>query len=178
MKAMATSSSFTALRLAGAVCATVIIADQLSKWAALEHLLSPPRAIEVTPFLNLVIGFNTGVSFGLLGNDAAYGPWLLSAIAMAIVAVLTVWAARSRDRREIVGFGAIMGGALGNVVDRVRQGAVTDFLDLHAFGWHWPTFNVADVGICAGVGLLLVSGVRQGNAASGDRQDAARQVSK
>lgn len=152
----ATSGSLT---LAGAIGVMVLVVDQLTKWFALEHLLAPPRLIEVTPFLNLVLGFNTGVSFGLLENDSAYGPWLLSGAALLVVAVLVVWAARSDSRAEAASFGAIAGGALGNVVDRLRQGAVTDFIDLHAFGWHWPTFNVADIGITGGVGLLLLSGL-------------------
>ncbi|MBK4721537.1 signal peptidase II [Azospirillum sp. YIM DDC1] len=147
------------LKLAGAVGAMVLVLDQLTKWAALEQLLAPPRLIEVTPFLNLVLGFNTGVSFGLLENDSAYGPWLLSGAALLVVAVLVVWAARSDSRTEAASFGAIAGGAVGNVVDRLRQSAVTDFIDLHAFGWHWPTFNVADIGITGGVGLLLISGL-------------------
>ncbi|OYD84973.1 signal peptidase II [Azospirillum brasilense] len=147
------------LRLAGAIGAAILVVDQLTKWVALEQLLEPPRLIEVTPFLNFVLGFNTGVSFGLLENDSAHGPWLLSGAALLVVAVLVVWAARSDSRAEAASFGAIAGGAVGNVIDRLRQGAVTDFIDLHAFGWHWPTFNVADIGITGGVGLLLLSGL-------------------
>ncbi|NUB14632.1 signal peptidase II [Azospirillum brasilense] len=149
----------TGLRLAGVIGAIILVLDQLTKWAALEHLLEPPRLIEAAPFLNLVLGFNTGVSFGLLENDSVYGPWLLSGAALLVVAVLVVWAARSDNRAEAASFGAIAGGAVGNVVDRLRQGAVTDFIDLHAFGWHWPTFNIADIGITGGVGLLLISGL-------------------
>lgn len=147
------------LKLAGTIGAVILVLDQLTKWVALEQLLDPPRLIEVTPFLNVVLGFNTGVSFGLLENDSVYGPWLLSGAALLVVAVLVVWAARSDSRAEAASFGAIAGGAVGNIVDRLRQGAVTDFIDLHAFGWHWPTFNVADIGITGGVGLLLLSGL-------------------
>ncbi|MFC5353650.1 signal peptidase II [Azospirillum himalayense] len=161
------------LKLAGTIGAVVLILDQLTKWVALEHLLEPPRLIEVTPFLNVVLGFNTGVSFGLLENDSVYGPWLLSGAALLVAAVLVVWAARSDSRAEAASFGAIAGGAVGNVVDRLRQGAVTDFIDLHAFGWHWPTFNVADIGITGGVGLLLLSGLWP-RKASGDDASAGR----
>lgn len=147
------------LKLAGTIGAVILVLDQLTKWVALDQLLDPPRLIEVTPFLNFVLGFNTGVSFGLLENDTSYGPWLLSGAALLVVAVLVVWAARSDSRAEAASFGAIAGGAVGNVADRLRQGAVTDFIDLHAFGWHWPTFNVADIGITGGVGLLLLSGL-------------------
>lgn len=175
---MSIPSASAGLKLASAIGALVLIADQLSKWAALEHLLNPPRVVEATPFLNFVLGFNTGVSFGLFGNDSPYGPWLLSVIALIIVALLIVWAVRSRSRAEVIAYGAIAGGALGNVVDRVRQGAVTDFLDLHAFGWHWPTFNIADVGITGGVGLLILAGLRQGNGAqmTSDTEPASKQM--
>ncbi|MFC5314797.1 signal peptidase II [Azospirillum rugosum] len=129
--------------------------DQASKWAILEHVMNPPRLIEVTPFFNLTLGFNRGVSFGLLGDGTA-GPWLLSGLALAIVIGLAMWARRTDSRIEAGAIGAIMGGGIGNVIDRVRQGAVTDFLDLHAFGWHWPAFNLADVAIVCGVGVLLM----------------------
>ncbi|KAA0577775.1 signal peptidase II [Azospirillum sp. B21] len=148
----------------------VMILDQASKWLMLTHILNPPEIIPITSFLNLRLGFNPGVSFGFLGGGMA-GPWLLSGLAMAIVAGLSVWAARTDSRTEAVAIGAIIGGAIGNVIDRVRQGAVTDFLDLHAFGWHWPTFNMADIGITGGVGLLLLHGVRQGRRAAAIDQD-------
>lgn len=153
----AASRGWPGLRLALAVGLLTMVADQASKWAVLEHVMTPPRLIEVTPFFNLTLGFNRGVSFGFLGDGAA-GPWLLSALAVAIIVALALWAWRSASRAEAAALGAIIGGAVGNVIDRVRQGAVTDFLDLHAFGWHWPTFNLADVGISGGVGLLLVHG--------------------
>ncbi|WP_114857343.1 signal peptidase II [Azospirillum brasilense] len=166
--ALSAGSRSTGLKLAGTVGAAVLILDQLTKWVALKHLLDPPRLIEVAPFLNFVLGFNTGVSFGLLENDSVYGPWLLSGAALLVVAILVVWAARSDSRAEAASFGAIAGGAVGNVVDRLRQGAVTDFIDLHAFGWHWPTFNVADIGITGGVGLMLISGLWPRKASGGD----------
>lgn len=129
--------------------------DQASKWAILEHVMIPPRIIEVAPFFNLSLGFNRGVSFGMFG-DGTVGPWLLSGLALAIVAFLLRWAARSTSRTEATALGAIVGGALGNVIDRVRQGAVTDFLDFHALGWHWPAFNLADAAIFCGVATLLL----------------------
>ncbi|WP_431854735.1 signal peptidase II [Azospirillum sp.] len=148
-------------RLALAVALVAVAADQITKWVILEHVMTPPRLIEVTPFFNLTLGFNSGVSFGFLGGGAA-NPWLLSGLALAIAVALGAWARRTDSRSEAAAFGAIMGGAVGNVIDRMRLGAVTDFLDLHAFGWHWPAFNVADVGISGGVVLLLLHGWRQG----------------
>ncbi|WP_051341043.1 signal peptidase II [Azospirillum halopraeferens] len=155
------STGWPGLRPAAAVALLTVIADQSSKWVILAHVMDPPRVVDVTPFFNLTLGFNRGVSFGLLGDGAA-GPWLLSSLALAIVALLGVWASRTTSRAESGALGAVIGGAVGNVVDRVRQGAVTDFLDLHAFGWHWPTFNVADIGITGGVAMLLLHGWRHG----------------
>lgn len=132
-----------------------LAADQGSKWAILTLVMDPPRVIEVMPFFNLTLGFNRGITFGLLGGGST-GPWPLTAAALVAIAGLAVWAWRARCRIEAAAIGAVVGGAIGNVADRVRQGAVTDFLDLHAFGWHWPTFNVADVAIVCGVGTLLL----------------------
>lgn len=149
------------LPLAVAVSLIAVAADQISKWLILEWVMSPPRLIEITPFFNLTLGFNRGVSFGLLGNGAV-GPWLLSGLAVAVVIGLLLWARRTTSRAEATALGAIIGGALGNVIDRVRQGAVTDFLDFHALGWHWPTFNVADVAIFCGTALLVVRSMVHG----------------
>lgn len=170
----AASNGRSGLGLALALALAVAVADQVSKWVVLEHVMNPPRLIEVTPFFNLTLGFNRGVSFGFMG-DGAVGPWLLSGLAVVICVALALWARRTDSRTEAAALGAIIGGAVGNVVDRVRQGAVTDFLDLHVFGWHWPTFNVADVGITGGVGLLLLHGWLQGrrSPAAGETQEIA-----
>jgi signal peptidase II len=142
------------------VAALVLAADQATKWWALSAL-GPPAggAVEVTPFFNLVLVWNRGVSFGMLGGLAEYGPWLLSGIALAIVVFLLTWLRRASDPLVAGALGLVIGGALGNVVDRVRFGAVVDFLDFHYAGWHWPAFNVADSAICVGAGLLLLSGL-------------------
>ncbi|MFC5312735.1 signal peptidase II [Azospirillum rugosum] len=166
------STRRSGLRLALVVALLTAVADQISKWVILDHVMDPPRLVEVAPFFNLTLGFNRGVSFGFLGDGAA-GPSLLSGLAVAIVIALGVWASRTNSRAEAGALGAVIGGAIGNVADRIRQGAVTDFLDLHAFGWHWPTFNVADIGITGGVGLLLLHGWLQGRrtpAAKGPQQ--------
>ncbi|HEY0834216.1 MAG TPA: signal peptidase II [Azospirillum sp.] len=169
------SNGWSGLRLALVVTLVTAVADQATKWVILEHVMDPPRLVEVTPFLNLTLGFNRGVSFGFLGGGAA-GPWLLSGLALAIVFALALWARRTDSRSEAAALGTVIGGAIGNVADRIRQGAVTDFLDLHAFGWHWPTFNVADIGITGGVGLLLVHGWMQGRRtpAAGETRGIAR----
>jgi len=146
-----------------AVAAVVVVLDQLSKWWVLEHVMQPPRVVEVTSFFNLVLAWNPGVSFGMFGNDAAIMPYVLSAVALGIVVVLLVWL-RGADRALVgLAIGMIVGGAIGNVIDRLRFGAVADFLDFHAFGFHFWAFNVADTGISVGVALLILDGLLAGN---------------
>ncbi|WP_439578075.1 signal peptidase II [Elioraea sp.] len=144
------------LRLGLALAAVVLILDQATKWWILEVVRLPELGqIVVTPFMNLTMVWNRGVTFGLLAGDAWWHPWALAAIALAVVAALTVWLARAPDRWTALAIGLVLGGAIGNVIDRVRFGAVVDFVDLHAFGWHWYVFNVADSAIVTGVILLL-----------------------
>ena len=138
------------------IAGLVIILDQLSKWAILMLLEDP---IAVTPFLNLVVVWNRGVSFGMFDTAGALGPWLLSGLALAVVAALVFWLGRIEHSLAGAALGLIIGGALGNVIDRVRFGAVVDFLDFHAYGYHWPAFNVADSAICVGAALLLLDGL-------------------
>ncbi|MCC7017439.1 MAG: signal peptidase II [Rhodospirillales bacterium] len=135
--------------------AAVVAVDQLSKWWILERVMQPPRVIPVAPFFNLVMGWNRGVSFGLFNWDSAASAWVFSALALAIVALLLVWMARDNRASSAAALGIVIGGALGNVVDRVRFGAVADFLDFHAFGYHWPAFNAADAAISLGALTLL-----------------------
>ena len=144
------------LRLGLVIAGTVVVLDQLTKWAILTWL---DRAIALTPFFNLVVVWNRGVSFGMLDSDGALAPWLLSGLALAVVAALLLWLRRVEHPLPGAGLGLIIGGAVGNVIDRVRFGAVIDFLDVHALGWHWPAFNVADSAICIGAALLLVDGL-------------------
>ena len=144
-----------------ATAALAFALDQATKWWVLAHLMDPPRVIPITPFFNLVLGWNRGVSFGLLSADHPATPWLLSSIALAVVVGLVVWTTRDRRPGMAASVGFIVGGALGNVVDRLRHGAVTDFLDFHVAGYHWPAFNLADTAIFVGVALLLLVGGRR-----------------
>ncbi|MEX2450496.1 MAG: signal peptidase II [Rhodospirillales bacterium] len=137
------------------VAAVVLALDQLSKWWIVAEVMQPPRVIPVTPFFNLVLGWNRGISFGLFHGDSAFNVWGLPALALAIVAVLLVWLWRSGGVLVPLAIGLIVGGALGNVIDRIRHGAVADFLDFHVAGYHWPAFNVADTGITVGAVLLI-----------------------
>jgi len=144
------------LRLGLFIAVVVLVVDQVSKWWIVEVVMRPPRIIEVTPFFNLVMGWNRGVSFGFFSDAPEWTAWLLPLVALVIVGVLLVWLARS-DRRLIgVAIGLIVGGAVGNLVDRARYGAVADFLDVHAWGYHWPAFNAADSAITVGAVALVL----------------------
>lgn len=126
--------------------------DQATKWWILEVVMVPPTVIPLTGFFNLVLGRNSGMTFGLF---AGAPPWLLTAFTSIVVIGLLFWMAREKSGLAVTALGLVVGGALGNIVDRLNHGAVTDFLDFHLAGYHWPAFNFADVGIVAGVGLLL-----------------------
>lgn len=141
----------------GLTAATLLlIVDQISKWIILTQAMSPPRVIEVTGFFNLVLAWNRGVSFSLFASDAAFMPYILSAIALLVTVGLFFWLRRQQNRLAALAIGLVMGGAVGNVIDRLRFGAVVDFLDFHLSGYHWPAFNLADSGITIGVILLLL----------------------
>lgn len=132
----------------------VLLLDQASKWLMLS-VMSPPRTIEVTGFFNLVLAWNTGVSFSAFSGSGDAGRWILVSVAIAITVFLLVWMGRSERRLLIAGFAVIVGGALGNVIDRLIHGAVVDFLDFHLAGWHWPAFNLADTAITLGVVAII-----------------------
>lgn len=147
------------IRLATIALAIVVAGiDQLTKaWA--KTLAAP---VEIAPFLSLDLSFNRGVTFGLLSADGETGRWLLVALTGAIAAAVLVAAWRTRRMPLALALGAVAGGALGNIIDRVRQGAVTDFIDLHLGDWRWPTFNLADAAIVCGVATLLWLSARTG----------------
>ena len=143
------------LRLGLPVAAAVIAADQVSKWAVRGALWDPQRRIEVTSFFNLVPVQNKGISFGLFQSEGA-AMWLIVGLALAISAGLGVWLHRTRERWPACALGLVIGGAIGNVIDRLRLGWVIDFLDFHGGGYHWPAFNLADSAISVGVVMLVV----------------------
>ena len=136
--------------------AAAVVADQLTKTAALS-LLSQGTAVPVLPGFNLSLGFNTGASFGMMGGFMAGKPLLMAALTGALTFAFAVMAFRAQNALERAGFALVVGGALGNIIDRLRQGAVTDFLDFYWRDWHWPTFNVADIAISSGAVLILVA---------------------
>jgi signal peptidase II len=146
----------------GLVVAT-LIADQLSKQLLLSYLLKAGAIVPVIDgFFRLVVVWNRGVSFGLLGGDKALPPWALSGVAIAVCIGLFIWLRRTDRPMNGWGIGLVMGGAIGNVIDRARWGAVFDFADFHIGLWHWPAFNIADAAIVVGVGLMLLDSLLSG----------------
>ena len=141
------------------VALLVGIADQLSKWVILLYFMQPPRQIVVTPFFNLVLVYNTGISFGMFTGDGEAKRWILIVMALVIVLALLFVYAGSRSRLVAVGVGLVVGGALSNVIDRFNHPGVVDFLDFHFATWHWPAFNVADASIVVGAALLAYDGL-------------------
>ena len=137
------------------LAALVAALDQLSKWIIVAHVMNPPVQIEVTSFFNLVLAHNRGVSFGMFAAGSELGKWILVGLALMISGFLVRWLFQSSSPFSIIALGLILGGAVGNVIDRVLIGAVVDFLDFHAFGTHWPAFNVADTTIFLGAAGLI-----------------------
>jgi len=129
------------------------------KFVVTEHVMDPPRVITVTPFFNIILTYNPGVSFGMFSESIGSSPYFFGALQAIIVLGLVVWSLRARLRIESFAIASIAGGAAGNILDRFWNRAVTDYLDFHAFGWSWPAFNLADVMIVCGAFLVvLVSG--------------------
>lgn len=112
--------------------------------------------VVIAPFFNLVTVWNPGISFGMLQN-VSNGQWILSGVAIVIVVWLFIWLRKTDNRFTATALSLIIGGALGNVIDRIRFSAVFDYLDFHAFGYHWPAFNLSDSFVFIGAVLLVFS---------------------
>jgi len=135
----------------------VVVLDQLSKWVVLNHI-EYGQTRYVAPFWNWVLTFNPGAAFSFLADQPGWQRWFFTVLALAV----SGWVAlelRKHPGQKILSFSLalIMGGALGNVIDRVRFGAVVDFVQWHVAGYYWPAFNVADSAITVGAILLLFS---------------------
>jgi len=141
-----------------ALAAAVVAADQVSKAMVLGRFALGERR-EVNGFFNMVLVYNKGAAFSFLSDAPGWQTPLLIAFALVAIAIVGTLLVRSPGRRLLcTGFALILGGALGNLIDRLRYGQVVDFLDFHAAGWHWPAFNVADSAITLGAVLLVVEG--------------------
>ena len=133
----------------------VLFLDQVSKLAILEWVEPPAAGIAITGFLAIVLVWNRGMSFGLFNVGDPLVPWILGVVAVAVAIGLVWWLARAHRWLVIAGLGLVLGGAIGNLVDRLLYGAVVDFVLLHAGRWQWPAFNLADSAITLGVIALL-----------------------
>ncbi|MEN8721967.1 MAG: signal peptidase II [Alphaproteobacteria bacterium] len=140
----------------------VVAVDQAIKLWLIYVFDMPARGVvEITGFFNLVMVWNVGVGFGLFKQDAQTGKYLLIAFSLAMSVGLTIWYGRLQGAQPLIRWALplAVGGAIGNVIDRVHFGAVADFFDFHAFGWHFWAFNVADSAIVIGMCLILVDGL-------------------
>lgn len=149
-------------RLALPVAGGVLVLDQLTK-LLIERTFALHQELVLLPFLSLQLTYNTGAAFSLLHDAGGWQRGFLSAVSIAIMVWLGVWIHRltSAERRLLWPLALILGGAAGNLVDRLSTGAVTDFIVLHYRGWHWPTFNVADAAISLGVIALIFLSLRR-----------------
>lgn len=150
------------LRVGLLIAAAAAALDQFGKFAVLHYFgetgCRGHRAV-VTSFLDLVITCNRGVSFGLFNDNAGMNAVVFSLVAAFVVTILVVWLWRVRSAFLAAAIGLVIGGAIGNVIDRLRLGGVVDFLYFHVGTWYWPAFNLADSAICLGVAAMLIDGL-------------------
>ena len=138
-----------------AIATIILLLDQLSKWSALSNLqLGIPKP--VLPFMNWLLLLNPGAAFSFLAQGSGWQRWFFTIVGL-VACVYIVWLLRKSqsDKLLCVALSLILGGALGNVLDRIMYGAVVDFIDLHYANWHWPAFNIADSAICIGAALII-----------------------
>jgi len=146
------------------VAALVILLDQAHKASMLYvYDIAAKGTVALTPFFDLVLVWNQGISYGLLPQEGALGRWGLILFAFGASLALAVWLARITSPLPAASIGLIIGGAIGNAIDRVAYGAVADFFSLHAFGFEWYVFNIADCAIVAGVAGLLYESLFRGH---------------
>jgi len=139
----------------------VFAVDQITKLLVVAMLHTNSAAI--IPSLNFTLGYNKGAAFGILDAASGWQRWFFIAIAIIISLIIILWSKKltPRDKWEQVALGLVLGGAWGNLLDRIRLSYVVDFIDFYIGTWHWYTFNVADIAICIGAALLAVYGLRK-----------------
>ena len=143
------------------IAAVIAVTDQVTK-AVVEGWIERGDVIPVTGFFNLLIAYNSGAAFSFLAGAGGWQRWFFIVIAVVAAGVMSWLLYRHRDERLFcTGLSLILGGAIGNLWDRIVLGHVVDFLDFHLGGWHWPAFNVADSGITVGAALLILDGMRR-----------------
>jgi len=142
---------------------SVIVLDQATKWLA-AAMLDPYRSLPLAPLLNLTLMYNEGAAFSFLADAGGWQRWFFACFAVMMSALLVIWLLRlgPRERLMAAALSLIVGGTVGNLIDRVLTGRVVDFIDLYVGDRHWPVFNVADSAITLGVVLLLLGNFREG----------------
>jgi signal peptidase II len=140
----------------------ILIADQITKWWA-QFSLPMGQSLAVTQFLNWTLVYNPGAAFSFLSQAGGWQRWFFTIIGI-VAAVVIVWLLQKNihDRPFCMALSLILGGAMGNVLDRLLYGAVVDFIDVHYDGWHWPAFNIADSAISIGATLIVINEIRRG----------------
>lgn len=143
------------------IAVAVILLDQITKWWALSHLqIGIPQ--EVLPWMNWLLLFNPGAAFSFLAQGSGWQRWFFTILGL-LAAAYILWMLRQSQDDRILNWALslILGGALGNVADRILYGAVVDFIDWHYGNWHWPAFNIADSAISIGAALIIVNELRK-----------------
>lgn len=138
----------------------VVVLDLWTKQIATEHL-TLYRPLELTSWLNMTLAHNYGAAFSFLSDAGGWQRWLFTVLALVVTGVLIVWLMRlpRTEKMTAAALALIIGGAIGNLVDRIRHGYVVDYIDVYYRDWHWPAFNLADSAITCGVVLLLLDGL-------------------
>ena len=165
------SGSGKMLNLGLGIAVATLFADQLHKWWMISiYGIKLEERINVTPYMDFVYVINKGVSYGMFTQGSQTGQYVLAAFALCVAVALVFWLWKSSHTRvTAIGLGFIIGGAVGNGIDRLHLGGVADFIQLHAYGFYWYVFNIADVAIVAGVVALLYDSF------VASRKDAANQ---
>ena len=160
---ISTSSSKYGLAPWLAIAALVLVLDQLTK-ITIVRLFSYGESLAVTSFFNLVLVYNKGAAFSFLSTESGWQRYLFTALGIAAALFITFLLKRHAGQRMFcTALALILGGAIGNVVDRIAYGHVIDFLDFYARNWHWPAFNIADSAICVGAVLFVIDELRRVN---------------
>lgn len=147
----------------------ILLLDQLTKLIAVAEL-HYAQPVAVFPGFNLTLLYNTGAAFSFLAQAGGWQRWFFIILSLIVSVVIIGWIARLRDSNKLLSFGLalVLGGALGNVYDRVALGHVVDFIQLYYKNWYWPAFNIADSAICVGAALLIIDSFKKGDSPHGD----------
>jgi len=137
--------------------ALVVVLDQVSKWVMVSWL-SLYETVAVIPYFNFTMAYNTGAAFSFLAGAGGWQRWFFIVLTTVISTVLFIWLKKlsTQAKLEAISISLILGGAIGNVIDRIYFGYVIDFLDVYVGSYHWPAFNIADSAICIGAALLII----------------------